>query len=587
MEQQNKDFALALYNKLWENINSKDTRLWTFLSIYGAAVALAFGAGKLVDMELYAALIILILTLWALFIVLNADWWDHRNRLMVAGIEEKFPEATRGVIPSAYKGVRVVFMDRLNQVSVVLLVGVGLAIYMHTMWPFLRTGSITGWDVLLLLVLLYLGLGWGSWVWVAQIERRLREYYITAKELQNEVPPLDLALAKAAAEAAKQAAAKRAPRPEAARSVAQAARAAVPYAVRQGAAQPTAQQAAQTSADQVAAAARAAVPGVPHPALLQTVLREARTAVPVAIGVSQQAAQEVLDAAETAAGASSAARQVVAQAAQDALAQAVQQGQAVPTTQEAAQAAADRVAEAAERAAHDEEEGAAAAGAVAAAAEQTLSQQTDADLAGKELEARNVSHWRFRALFVLIVASVLFDASCFLNAPASILITGLGVVAQLFAAGLYIWLAVQYYRSGPNDLAKYPLRLFKQTPQGKRSWRPYWVPLIISLLFFLSACLAGFSVYWSKPGLPLRADQLSAADIKAEREALLEKWERLQKRSWDQEETQHKQELAGYLKVDEAGKLLSKQEARQDYVTKDDLDAAVKRAVKEATKKDP
>ena len=184
MEPQNKDFALALYNKLWENINNKDTRLWTFLSIYGAAVALAFGTGKLAGTELYASFVILVLTVWALFIVLNSTWWDHRNRLMVGGIEDKFPEAIRGVVPRSYKVIGVFSLDPLNYVSVVLLVIIAVAIYLETLWPFLELGTIKSWDQLLMLSVLLISFAWSSCAWVKAVEQRIDEYYLTIKELK-------------------------------------------------------------------------------------------------------------------------------------------------------------------------------------------------------------------------------------------------------------------------------------------------------------------------------------------------------------------------------------------------------------------
>jgi hypothetical protein len=567
MESQNKDFVLALYNKLWENINNKDTRLWTFLSIYGAAVALAFGAGKLIDMQVYASFLVLILTFWALFIVLNADWWDLRNRLMVAGIEHKFPEATRGVIPASYRGVRVVFMGHLNQVSVVLLVGVGLAFYLHTLWPFFQDGSITGLDILLMLSVLYLSVAWGCWVWVAQVERRLREYYTTAKGLQEEVPSSDFALAKAATEAAKQAAARQASRAVAARSVVQAISLAVPHAVQQGAGQPTPQQAAESSANHLFAVAQAMALHAPQPPIMQAVLQATRNAVPAGAGVNHQAGQEVLAMVNEATGIPILARQVVVQAVQAALAHALQQGDIHQVANDAAQAVANHVAQAAEHAAHDEDERAAAAEAVARAAERELLLHTDTDFAAKELAARKVTHWRMWAFCVLLVVSAVFDIACLRNTAASPLSTGmaaLGVIAQVIAACLYVGWARQYYRAQPNNLASYALRLFTRTPDGRRSWPPYWIPFAFCLLIPLSGLLQGLAVYLSKPSLPLRADQVSRADIRAEREALLEKWERLQKRSWDLEEAERKRELSDYLKKDEA---------QQHYATKTDLES--------------
>jgi len=70
-----KDFLLHLYDKLWENMGAKEGRLWNYLSIYGAAVALALGAGGFGGVELQSVVLVLALTVWAVLIVINANWW--------------------------------------------------------------------------------------------------------------------------------------------------------------------------------------------------------------------------------------------------------------------------------------------------------------------------------------------------------------------------------------------------------------------------------------------------------------------------------------------------------------------------------
>src|SRR4051812_36840878 len=100
-----KDFLLHLYDKLWENMASKEGRLWNYLSVYGAAVALAAGVGHYSGVESFAIFIVFALTAWALVIVVNANWWYQRNRLMVTQIEAKFAAvgALDGVIPKTYR----------------------------------------------------------------------------------------------------------------------------------------------------------------------------------------------------------------------------------------------------------------------------------------------------------------------------------------------------------------------------------------------------------------------------------------------------------------------------------------------------
>src|SRR5215831_7579548 len=103
MEENKREFLLHLYDKLWENMNAKEERLWTFLSFYGAAIALAFAAGEFVGIEIYALIIILALTTWAVLIITNANWWYYRNLLMVTRIEAQFSEAVKGVVTKRYR----------------------------------------------------------------------------------------------------------------------------------------------------------------------------------------------------------------------------------------------------------------------------------------------------------------------------------------------------------------------------------------------------------------------------------------------------------------------------------------------------
>src|SRR3954466_13525339 len=87
MEPADKDFILALYGKLWDNLNSRGARLWTLLSVYAAAVGLAFGASQVTNAGLYSSVVIVLFTWWPLFITLNATWLDRQNRLYMDRIE--------------------------------------------------------------------------------------------------------------------------------------------------------------------------------------------------------------------------------------------------------------------------------------------------------------------------------------------------------------------------------------------------------------------------------------------------------------------------------------------------------------------
>ena len=96
------EFMLHLYDKLWENIVNKENRLWTFLTVYGAGIGIILGTGTTESFRLPAGCLILVLTYWAMELIIDADWWSVRNRLMIGRIEKRFGDATKGIIPSFY-----------------------------------------------------------------------------------------------------------------------------------------------------------------------------------------------------------------------------------------------------------------------------------------------------------------------------------------------------------------------------------------------------------------------------------------------------------------------------------------------------
>lgn len=134
------DFLLHLYDKLWENMGSKEGRLWSYLGIYGAAVAIALGVGEYAGAQLYGSLVAMALTVWAVLIVVNANWWLQRNRLIVIQIEKKFggEGGLSGVIPKSYQDGYFGF-DRLYRGSVLVLTGIAFFLYLRTLFKF-RTG---------------------------------------------------------------------------------------------------------------------------------------------------------------------------------------------------------------------------------------------------------------------------------------------------------------------------------------------------------------------------------------------------------------------------------------------------------------
>ncbi len=135
MPDHEQEFLLNLYNKLWENMDSKEGRLWSYLSIYGAAVALTFTAGHYGGIELYTLIIALALTMWAVLIVLNANWWYYRNLLIVSRIENKFSATLAGIIPKFYGDVKYNF-DRLYRGSLLVLVIIAMLLYAKNLWEY-------------------------------------------------------------------------------------------------------------------------------------------------------------------------------------------------------------------------------------------------------------------------------------------------------------------------------------------------------------------------------------------------------------------------------------------------------------------
>ena len=159
----------------------------------------------------------------------------------------------------------------------------------------------------------------------------------------------------------------------------------------------------------------------------------------------------------------------------------------------------------------------------------------------------------------------------------------IAALAQIIAACFYCSWASKYY-SADRDLAtNFLLHWFHHTPNGERRWSFF---ATISVMFLSSVVQCVIVVICSKPDLPIHP-QMSSTDIKAEREALLEKWERLQKRSWELDREQHRKEMDGYLKADVAEKsflhteaadnFVNKEEAQKHLVTKEEFDVAISR----------
>jgi len=177
MDPDKKDFLLHLYDKLWENMYSKEARLWNYLALYGAGIAITFGAGKLAGLELYALIFVLILTYWALLIVTNANWWYYRNLLMVTRVEREFESGLIGVVPKFYRENPPFQFDRLHRSTIHILLITGTLFFMKGVLEFRSVGSIVNRETVISLFVAYLIFALGPFYWLHFHEHFIRRYY--------------------------------------------------------------------------------------------------------------------------------------------------------------------------------------------------------------------------------------------------------------------------------------------------------------------------------------------------------------------------------------------------------------------------
>jgi hypothetical protein len=181
-----KEFHMHIYDALWENMRSKESRLWTFLSIYGAAVGLVFAGGQVSDIpgaDLFAIVIVMALSTWAVLIILNANWWYYRNQLMVSRIENKYPDAVKGIVPKIYYENPTYRFDQLSQASILLLSLLLLLLYSRTIWSYHNAGSINTLQSLVVVVLLYILFILSAGFCLRLHESNIAAYYVTKKAI--------------------------------------------------------------------------------------------------------------------------------------------------------------------------------------------------------------------------------------------------------------------------------------------------------------------------------------------------------------------------------------------------------------------
>ena len=126
-------FLIILYDKLWTNIVHKESRVWTFLTVYGAAIGIVIGVGLAGNLQPITTLVILILTYWAGELIIDTDWWSIRNKAMIIQIEKNFPAQTDSVIPEYYQDAKF-SSSSLYNVSLLIFTAVGFAVLMDNFW---------------------------------------------------------------------------------------------------------------------------------------------------------------------------------------------------------------------------------------------------------------------------------------------------------------------------------------------------------------------------------------------------------------------------------------------------------------------
>jgi hypothetical protein len=179
------ELQLRVYDKLWENIIHKENRLWTFLAIYGAAVGFIVSQdlAELGDFRYAAYFTLLLLTYWAAEIIIDSDWWSVRNRVMIRGIEKRHETALKGVIPSFYNSIGY-RGESIHGASIVVVCIVGLVAYLigiNAVFSADKKVQAAIWAPLL-----YLFAGLAVMRCLHMRESRLREYYVTLRDLLKE-----------------------------------------------------------------------------------------------------------------------------------------------------------------------------------------------------------------------------------------------------------------------------------------------------------------------------------------------------------------------------------------------------------------
>ena len=187
MTKDSNEFLLHLYDKLWENITYKENRLWTFLTVYGASIGIILGTGATESIGLQAGWLILLLTYWAIELIMDADWWSVRNRLIIGRIEERAPDATKGVIPSFYRSPGY-YGESIHNASLFVFAAIGAFVFFKSIGYFdgswsreMSLSKLVGITILYGIAIFTL------FQCLSRRERRINEYYRTRGDLVRQV----------------------------------------------------------------------------------------------------------------------------------------------------------------------------------------------------------------------------------------------------------------------------------------------------------------------------------------------------------------------------------------------------------------
>lgn len=101
------EYLSNLYNQLWNNLVGAEGRFLQFLGFYGVALGLLLGAAP-DHIPLGASTITIILaSVWAAHVAIDANHWAQRNHALVARVENRMaqPDLLGFLFPPEYRTV--------------------------------------------------------------------------------------------------------------------------------------------------------------------------------------------------------------------------------------------------------------------------------------------------------------------------------------------------------------------------------------------------------------------------------------------------------------------------------------------------